>query len=591
MASPVGSSAASVSGDLPPPVSLLRKKRTREDRENDDKQDFDLGYIAHPPESSPERELRARLTLSSKVSAASTQVLGAVPKDKSTIPGSFPVEKSVLAALPPPSSSTLLSSRVIQRKKASAERDVLSFGISAKAGPEGCSSALASGAASLASLPVKGSIESAVSSSSASAKAGLGDLPPPVSFIAPSLLKGSGSAVPTGFEGGIRIVRRSKGHLSPPRPDRAAAADGTKTTPPRVRRGIDAVLHMPGSGLAQQHVKEGVAELATMGSPDRRLHGAKFRRKIQRAGEMLAGIRRADGYSPLSPPRRKVSAAATSSSADMGAGIGVRSPERRPVPRADYHDRVRLALKIDPRATELRALHADLSKAGVPIIGSPVHAKHILAPNFNHKGITGFHYCRPGSAMEGNLSSRVSNAETGVFFAILKLHGCKKWSSFFPQSIRSEFELLELFGRKTRVGRMGDLYLYELPTGVHFVCISGDEELTYDTMYPLFHVCDYKVGEDLSFKRAIGSNVKQVTVASGEVNARIAARVTEHLKNPRDKGCFVVSKKSGSEMLCVDITLTPIKGAGMIFGGVWVKVPLSALPSSLAARFLVEKLS
>lgn len=345
-------------------------------------------------------------------------------------------------------------------------------------------------------------------------------------------------------------------------------------TPPRTRSALHAVSRVYDSPSASDEVDRGIADIAQLPSPERQHHGSRLRRQVQKVAETIAGI--------ASPPRSQSGAAS-------GGGANPFSPERPPKADSRYHDGIHHVL-TSPIGAPLRAIHEELSRAGIPSLSSPVHASHVLKPVSGKRKIKGFHYCQQGSIEASQLSEKKENPENGVYLALFKDGaGKKKWSTFFPQTIPSEAKLLELFAERKFISSTANHYLYTFSNGLYVICISNDGMLTFDTMYPLYHVTEsYIPGADLTIRFQTKSSLKTVTVTHRDLMTKLEHAVTWDLDHRNEHYFFVTSPETGKEELLVDISYKLKKGD--VIPGIWVKIPLSLLPLPLQARVKAERI-
>lgn len=354
-----------------------------------------------------------------------------------------------------------------------------------------------------------------------------------------------------------------------PSPHTCGTPLGTKKkkkgyTPPKVKLGFAAVGRFGGSPGALRRAVDGVRELDKVSPKKRKELLQRYRRCMQRHAEAQAGM--------------------------AGAGApSTTSPEKPPTPSPKYHGALRKVLR---ESTELRVLHAQLRDRGSESIGAPVDACHILGLHVVKMGskilLKGFHFCLRDSEHEKRLVIKFSNPKTGVYYALYKHpSGSKKWSSFFPQSILSDTELLALFGKKKKIAECGTHAVYTMPNGVYFIGVSNDGFLSFDTIYPLFEVQDYVKGKPLSFELQTTKKRKPVILEHDVLCDKVKETIEWHLGDKSDKSCYVLQDK---ERLLVNVSYNLIKKQP-ITGGVWIIIPMSLLGKELETRFKKERMS
>ncbi len=254
----------------------------------------------------------------------------------------------------------------------------------------------------------------------------------------------------------------------------AASDEGEHTTPVQIRK----------RGRAEEEVT----------SPTKKVEAA------------VGVIRSADPALPLNSPQKKtvrqaISAAREAPDTPNGkkqarlacqiadAGLSVitgEAPQNPDSPR--YHKTVVRNLRGWPvgvigDAAQIAngALHTERRRR----IGPFLNLGHTAAINVHDEKVSGCHWLHPQDESRRRLTVTCSNPETAVYCGFISSDKGPKFSTFFPDSIRSEHELLRFIGEAAILHTCENMQIRE-KDGVHFMCYIRTNELEIRSAFPFF---------------------------------------------------------------------------------------------------------
>ena len=154
-----------------------------------------------------------------------------------------------------------------------------------------------------------------------------------------------------------------------------------------------------------------------------------------------------------------------------------------------------------------------------------INMDHIVRGEVNERGTTlGLHFSPPNSATRALLRDICRNPQTGVFCATVQLNGgTSKFSTFFPDAVQTEEELIELIGSADLLltGKDDSTRLLMLTKGVEpAFCFEvtltreGQRQLI-TAAYPVFDYCVFQVGQTYQI-------TADGVITSGQVLSRLA---------------------------------------------------------------------
>jgi len=229
----------------------------------------------------------------------------------------------------------------------------------------------------------------------------------------------------------------------------------------------------------------------------------------KKVARLIEGVRTWDTAQPLASPQKRVVRAAME-----GAKGAPDTPNRRKQARLASSiveaglARVTDEAPYDPESPRyhksvVRSLHSSGWAVGVigdaakiargaanPVrqVGHFVNLGHIATLNSHDKKISGCHWLAPDDELRNRIECRAFNPETGVHVGFIRpeeLTEKPKFSSFFPDTIRSEAELIRFIQQADTVYECENVQIRR-SGALHFTCYIRTNELEIRSAFPHF---------------------------------------------------------------------------------------------------------
>lgn len=149
-----------------------------------------------------------------------------------------------------------------------------------------------------------------------------------------------------------------------------------------------------------------------------------------------------------------------------------------------------------------------LKKAGLNI--AVVNTGHITTPQLKHK-TTGFHFCPTGHPYEKCLKQTYQSAYSAVWYAEFDAGKGPKKSSFFPRTIQTEVELLEIFVDATKLCSSKNRALFKANTNdLFYFEIFYREDIYIVSAFPIYYFALYTEGATIHLTPSLSVPMKEL---------------------------------------------------------------------------------
>jgi hypothetical protein len=189
---------------------------------------------------------------------------------------------------------------------------------------------------------------------------------------------------------------------------------------------------------------------------------------------------------------------------------------------------------------DLRRSISSESSNSEQLLSLIANMKHIVEGD----GAGGCHFCPPDSEKSKELENIKINPSNGVFCATFKTDKKLKFSSFYPSTINSQKELLEIVTQSIEVARQGDRSLRDTGKGFFIEAYLKKEGLIFHSAFPIFFYAKYS--EDSQYTITDGFKLASAAVL------KIAEDLVKQVKGS-DKEPAIRYFLDGGNSVIVDI--------------------------------------
>lgn len=220
----------------------------------------------------------------------------------------------------------------------------------------------------------------------------------------------------------------------------------------------------------------------------------------------------------------------------------------------------------DCRAELRKSLSVERTLSENNLLLPVVNMKHIVDGDDKNTKVVGCHFCPQGSPIKKSLANVLVNPANGIFCAeIIKAEGKEpKFSSFYPESIKTQAELLELIHTAKVVMIQKNRSLRQTDKGFMIEVYLQENGLVIHSAFPIFFYGEYKKGE-------VYTLTEKIFFKSEEIYEMAETLIRSQDKNENENPI----RYDNSTDMIVDIAPALEKKTG-IKSGVLISFPSSA---------------